>query len=212
MVGIFQSFSVFENGAVFMPLAEMPALINRPHRVTGFLVLSDKPGDAAAAADLRRRIEALDPALAATPTGGFCREHQPDSRRPGPPLGSLRPSPVHGPDRHHEHDAHFGFRADSGDRRPPGDRLKKPRVVRMVVYETTLLVLAGAVAGCLGGGLLLQGLARLPQTASVVDGHLPVAVVIQAMNIDARRRLDRTPAYPAWWATRRQPVEAVRHV
>ncbi len=211
VVGIFQSFSVFENGAVFMPLLEMQVLINRPHRVTGFLVLSDKPGDAAAAAELGHRIEALDPALAATPTGEFVGNiSQIRVVRAAAWITSVV----------------AGFMAligimnttltsvvertrEIGVLRAIG--WKKPRVVRMVVYETTLLVFAGAVAGCVGGGLLLKTLARLPQTASVIDGHLPVAVVVQAM-ILALVGGWISAAYPAWWATRRQPVEAVRHV
>ena len=71
VVGVFESFSVYENGAVFLPLAEMQRLIDRPHRVTGYVVLATDTGNPAAIDDLRRRIEALDPNVQATPTAEF---------------------------------------------------------------------------------------------------------------------------------------------
>ena len=43
-----------------MPLSEMQRLIDRPHRVTGYVVLATASGDPAAIDDLKRRIEALD--------------------------------------------------------------------------------------------------------------------------------------------------------
>ena len=46
VMGVFQSFNVFENGAVFMPMARMQTLIDRPHRVTGCIVLAERSGDA----------------------------------------------------------------------------------------------------------------------------------------------------------------------
>jgi putative ABC transport system permease protein len=70
VVGIFESFSVYENGAVFMLLDELQRQMDRPGEVTGFIVQSaDK--SPAALAELQRKIEALDPTVAATPCAEF---------------------------------------------------------------------------------------------------------------------------------------------
>ncbi len=211
VIGVFQSFSVFENGAVFMPLAEMQEMIHRPHRVTGYLVLSDRPGDAAAVADLRGRIDALDPSIVATPTADFVQNiSQIRVTRAATwitsavalfmgLIGIMNTTLT----------SVFERTREIGVLRAIG--WKKPRVVRMVLYEATLLAASGAVLGCIVGGLLLKLLAWLPQTARVVDGHLPAGVVLQALLL-ALLGGWISAVYPAWWATRQQPVEAVRHV
>ena len=59
VVGEFESFSVYENGAVFMLLDELQRQMDRPGEVTGYIVQSadNRP---AAIAELRKKIEALD--------------------------------------------------------------------------------------------------------------------------------------------------------
>jgi putative ABC transport system permease protein len=70
VVGEFSSYSVFENGAVFMPLAELQRQMDRPGEVTGFVVQSaDERPEAMAA--LQKKIESLDPEIAATPCVEF---------------------------------------------------------------------------------------------------------------------------------------------
>ena len=41
VVGIFESFSVYENGAVFMLLDELQQQMDRPGEVTGFVVMTE---------------------------------------------------------------------------------------------------------------------------------------------------------------------------
>ena len=107
VMGVFQSFNVFENGAVFMPMARMQTLIDRPHRVTGCIVLAERSGDAPAVEALRRRIEALDTSISAKPTAEFVRNiaqiriTRRRSRR------HLRHRPVHGTAGGDRHDGRF---------------------------------------------------------------------------------------------------------
>jgi putative ABC transport system permease protein len=70
VIGVFESFSIYENGAVFMLLDELQRQMDRPGEVTGFLVhaVDKRP---AAIAELCRRIEALNPDFAATPCAEF---------------------------------------------------------------------------------------------------------------------------------------------
>ena len=71
VVGVFDSFSVYENGAVFMLLDDLQRQMDRPGQVTGFIVQANPPGDRAATAELARRIESLDPQVAAVPCAEF---------------------------------------------------------------------------------------------------------------------------------------------
>jgi putative ABC transport system permease protein len=70
VVGIFESFSVYENGAVFMLLDELQKQMDRPGQVTGFVIhAADK--SPAAVAEIRRQVDALDPRIVATPCDEF---------------------------------------------------------------------------------------------------------------------------------------------
>src|SRR6185369_7330890 len=70
VVGIFESFSVYENGAVFMPVAELQKQMDRTGQVTGFVVrAADK--DPPSIAEITRQINALDPQIVATPCDEF---------------------------------------------------------------------------------------------------------------------------------------------
>ncbi|MGE3639921.1 MAG: ABC transporter permease [Pirellulales bacterium] len=70
VVGIFNSFSVYENGAVFMLLDELQRQMDRPGEVTGF-VINTKTRKQADIARIRQQIEALSPDVAATPCAEF---------------------------------------------------------------------------------------------------------------------------------------------
>jgi putative ABC transport system permease protein len=71
VVGIFESFSVFENGAVFMLLDELQRQMDRPGQVTGFVVQARQHGNPRAIQELRQQIEALDAEVAAVPCAEF---------------------------------------------------------------------------------------------------------------------------------------------
>ena len=71
VVGMFESFSVYENGAVFMLLDELQRQMDRPGEVTGFVVLTETRQAAATSPRIRRRDRGLDPEIAATPCAEF---------------------------------------------------------------------------------------------------------------------------------------------
>src|SRR6185369_14761084 len=70
VIATFESFSVYENGAVFMLLDELQRQMDRPGEVTGFIVNSSDKRPRAIA-EIRRRIEAMNPQIAATPCAEF---------------------------------------------------------------------------------------------------------------------------------------------
>ncbi len=72
VIGVFESFSVYENGAVFMLLDDLQRQMDRKGEVTGFVVLAEDRQPATIQA-ICRQIEALDPEIAATPCAEFVR-------------------------------------------------------------------------------------------------------------------------------------------
>ncbi len=69
VVGIFESFSVYENGGVFMLLDELQRQMDRPGEVTGFMFT--QPTSVPRRWRHPPQIEALDPHIAATPCAEF---------------------------------------------------------------------------------------------------------------------------------------------
>jgi putative ABC transport system permease protein len=66
VVGVYESDSWFENGAMIMPLATLQKMMGREGQVTGFLVRA-RASDPHSIDDLRRRIEKSIPGVAAMP-------------------------------------------------------------------------------------------------------------------------------------------------
>src|SRR5262249_16817694 len=56
VIGIFESFSIYESGAIFMLLSDQQRLMDRPHKVTGFVVESEYPDDPEAVLRIARQI------------------------------------------------------------------------------------------------------------------------------------------------------------
>ena len=69
-MGIFESDSLFENGALIMPLETLQKMMGREGQATG-LVITAKSSDPAFLDALRRRIEAAVPGVAATPARDY---------------------------------------------------------------------------------------------------------------------------------------------
>jgi putative ABC transport system permease protein len=70
VVGVFESFSVYENGAIFLLLDELQRQMDRPGEVTGFIVHAKDKSESGVAL-LRQEIESLDSTIAATPCTDF---------------------------------------------------------------------------------------------------------------------------------------------
>ncbi len=91
VVGIFESDSWFENGALTMPLATLQTMMGREGQVTGFLIQA-KSSDARSIDALRKRIESTITGVAATPARDHVRA-TPRSGLPGPWPGRPPRSP-----------------------------------------------------------------------------------------------------------------------
>lgn len=208
IVAIFESTNVYENSYVIMLLGELQRLTDRPNQVSGFLVQTDRPGDKAYAAELRRKIEELDD-LSATPPSEFVRGIQQLRLARGTAwvtstialligaIGVLNTMVMSVYERVKE----------IGTLRAIGWR--KSRVVRMILLESTLLSVAGAALGTLGGVLLAHLLSKLPTTAGLIQGDVPWLVILQGFAVALLVGVAGA-LYPAIWGANLAPVEALR--
>jgi putative ABC transport system permease protein len=208
IVGIFESFSVIENGAAFFPLPELQRLTGRPGLLTGYVV---KAHDARpeALAELRRQIEALDPNLVCTPTaefvGGISQIQL--SRSIAwivstiavaiGAIGMLNTMVMAVTERTRE----------IGTLRALGWR--QARVAWAIVLEAIVLSVVGALIGCLLAILVLRLLSHLPNTSGLVDGRFSPWVIVLGLTLSLTIST-LGAAYPAWWAARLTPMDALR--
>jgi putative ABC transport system permease protein len=209
VVGVFESFSVYENGAVFMLLDDLQKQMDRPGQVTGYIVQANPPGDPRAIASLRARIEELDPEIAATPCAEFVGSlNQMRVTRVMSwvisavaclmgAFGILNTMAM----------SIFERRTEIGAFRAMGWRTW--RVVTLIVQESLLLAAAGAVLGVAGGFAVVFGLAHWHVTSGLVQGDLPLRAVCEGVGMAAAMAI-LGAAYPAFRFARMAPVDALR--
>jgi putative ABC transport system permease protein len=86
---------------------------------------------------------------------------------------------------------------------------KKGRVVQMILGESLLLSLIGAVCGSVYAVVITRYFSTFPATAGFVDGYIApqfialgflMAIVVGVLGA----------AYPAWWGASLSPIEALR--
>jgi putative ABC transport system permease protein len=209
IVGIFDSFSVYETGAIFLLLDELQRLMDRPHKVTGYVVQATRPGDVAAVEDLRKRINGLDPNIRAVAVSEFVRNiSQIRVIRAGSWVTSIIAVAIGIVGVLNTMiTSVFERSSEIGTLRAIG--WHKRRVMSMVIAEAVLLSsLAAIVGGTLGAGTV-RLLGRLPQLAGFLDGWPPVAVMAQgallAIVVGVLGAL-----YPAVWAANLWPAQTLR--
>lgn len=218
VIGIAEGVSVFENGFISIPLKEMQKLLELEGRVTGFsVVLANKTGADGPRIDaIRREIEDL---------------RGPDGQRL---RLTARSTPEYADSMVHIRIAHAmawmtSFVAvvigaigmlntmimsvlervrEIGILRAVGWR--KSRVVQMILGESILLSLLGAVLGITAAVVLMQALTRLPAVNGFLTGDISLLVMVQGVLIALVVGF-LGGLYPAWRASRLLPTEAVRH-
>ena len=209
IVGIFDSFSVYEAGAIFILLDELQRLTDRPDKVTGYVVQATRPGDATAVEALRKRINGLDPNIRAVEVSEFVGNiSQIRVIRAATwvtsaiavvigIVGVLNTMIT----------SVFERAGEIGTMRAIGWR--KRRIMSMVIVEALLLSALAAIAGAALGAAGVRLLGRLPQLAGFLDGWPPAGVIAEgallAIIVGVLEAL-----YPALWAANLLPVQALR--
>jgi putative ABC transport system permease protein len=216
-MGIFESFNVYDNNAVLMPLPELQELMARSGHVTAFAVVADHARDQAAAV----------PAVL-TAINDLCDEQ-------GRSLGLLAQSSqeyVSTAPHMRLVDAMAWLTTviavvigtigvlntmsmavcervrEIGILRAMG--WPKSRVVLMILGESFLLSLAGAVLGTVAAVLLTRWLTTFPQASGFVAGTIAPVIVAEGFLMAVLVGLVGG-AYPAYHAARLLPTEALCH-
>lgn len=209
VVGIFESFSVYENGAVFILLSELQRLTDRPHKVTGFVVETDSPGNPQVVDEVRQEIEKLAPDLNVVPTAKFVHEiSQIRVTQAAAWLTSAVASIVGVVGvLNTMFMSVFERSREIGTLRAIGWR--KSRIMWMVVCESMMLSALGGALGMVLGVLAVEAASRLPALSGLVAGTTPPEALLQGAAIALIVGL-LGALYPAWWAAHLWPVDALR--
>ncbi len=218
VVGVYQSFVVFENGAATLLLDEVQRMMGRAGRVTGFSIRVAKANSESTAEveAVREQVQALraptDPTvrLAAQTTKTYVDtvSHLKITRAMawmvsaiGVVIGvisMLNTMVMSVLERTQE----IGILRAVG--------WPRGRVVRMVLGEAVVLGLAAAVLGTIGAAVATHLLSLSPKVNGFIEGGIAPAVALQGAAVTALIGLVGG-AYPAFRAARMMPTEAIRH-
>ncbi|WP_029629672.1 ABC transporter permease [Zavarzinella formosa] len=219
VVGVYQSFVVFENGSAALPLDEVQRMMARPGKVTGFSMRVEKshndPNSSVEA--IRQQVNALTdstgkPAkLSAQTTQSYVDSvSQLKVVRAmawmvsviGMLIGvisMLNTMVMSVLERTQE----IGIlRAIGWPRR---------RVVKMILGESVILALSAAVLGTIGAFAATYVLALFPKVNGFIEGGVPLKVAMEGTAFAVLIGLFGG-SYPAFRAARLLPTEAIRHV
>jgi putative ABC transport system permease protein len=209
VVGIFESFSTWENSSMIMPLSELQRLTDRPGQVTYVNVVLDQP-DAEQVADMVQQIATMDDRLLALPTEDFVETDTRMRLARGMAWMTSSIALLIGciglfntmMTSVYERTREIGVLRAIGWR--------QGRVVRMILAEAGLLSLAAATLGSLGGMALTWGMSQAPAAGGTIDPSVGWQVILQGFVIALTLGMIGA-AYPAYRAARLVPTEALRH-
>jgi putative ABC transport system permease protein len=209
VVGIYQSYNVFENGSMVTALDQLQALMGREGDITFFMVTADQK-DKASMESLRDRIKKLAPGIDAM-SGRDYADTAIELRLARSSawltsavafmvgaIGTLNTMVM----------SVFERVQEIGVLRAMGWR--SSRIMRMILCESLLLSMAGAALGTTVAVAATRILSNVPLYARVVSGDVEPAIVLQGIAIAVLVGLFGG-LYPAWRAARLLPTEALRH-
>lgn len=212
IVGSFETFNQFETGSVVISLKELQRLMAKPGKVNGFTITTteDVKGDRPKIESLCKAINQLDPRLNAMPTEEFSRSLSHIELAQAMAwvtsiialivgaVGVLNTMFM----------SVFERTREIGTLRAIGWR--KRQVVRMIVVESVLISLAGAILGTVGALGLTKAISEVPTLSNLIESHISASVVGQGFAIAAFMGV-LGAAYPAYWGARLAPTVALRH-
>ena len=206
VVGIYETGSGLEDGAVVVPLREAQTLALQPHRVSMLYVKVDDPGQAD---DLRARIERRFRDLAVATSAGFADQEQLLDLLDGMAMAVAGLAVVIGGITMTntllmsvlERTREIGVLRSLGWRRR--------QVVGLIMGEALVLALLGGLAGSGMGVLALVAVSRSRSLLGVFGSQLTPALFGRALATVLSLGLVGG-AYPAWWASRLLPVDALQ--
>lgn len=215
VVGIYASNNVFDSGSAFVPLPALQELMLRQGEVTMFAVtaLPNDDGRNASLEQLRQlaeRIEQSNKQLEATVAEDVAqRSAEIRVARSFAWLTSMIALMIGAVGMLNTMMmAVFERTREIAMLRALG--WSRRRVLGMILGESLLLSLVGAVIGIALAWLVVQGLTQLPAAGRIVTGEISPAVMGQGLAL-AVALGTLGGLYPAWKAARLSPVEGLRH-
>ncbi|MCA9217902.1 MAG: ABC transporter permease [Planctomycetales bacterium] len=209
VVGIYESYSTWENGSMIIPLSQLQRLSDRDNQITFVNVkLASQTTDAVE--KTRQAIEAIDPTFSAMPTRDFVKN---DARIQIAgamanmtslialfigAIGMLNTMITSVYDRTRE----LGILRAIG--------WKRYRVIGMILSEACLLSAVAALIGATFGVICTRLLSQLPAVSGVISPHISFAALLQGFAIAIVIGL-LGAAYPAYRAACLLPTAAFRH-
>ncbi len=209
VVGIFESHNLFEDGSMIMPLEELQELMDRKGEVTALMVITEEKSKAALDA-LREQITSLAPQIEVLLTREYI-ETAIEVRLARAvawltstialmvgTIGMINTMLT----------AVFERTRELAILRAIGWR--KGRVMKLILWESIVLALAGAVTGTALAIVITQVLSRLPAAGRLVSGEISSGVILQGFLIATLVGLIGG-LFPAFRAARLVPTEGLRH-
>jgi putative ABC transport system permease protein len=209
ILGVYESSSLFESGGLIMPFSLLQKNMGRKDSVSGFVVSAEK-SDAPSVRELAQRIEATLHGVAATPSQDFVQGEQQLKLVKAMAwatsfiamvlgsMGVLNTMIM----------TVFERTKEIGILRALG--WKRSRVMNMILGESALLGLCGAVLGCLMAYISVKVSAQFPMTKIFINPNLPVTVIGYGLGLGVGLSLVGG-FYPAIRASTLDPTEALRH-
>jgi ABC-type lipoprotein release transport system permease subunit len=213
VVGIYETGDGFEDAAAVVPLEEAQALSLQPRRVSLLYIklrALSAGGGTADADRLRARVERRFPDLSLSTTSGYADQEQMLALLEGMAMGVAGLAVVIGGigmtntlfmsvfERTHE----IGILRSLG--------WKRRQVLRLLLGESLVLALFG---GALGIGLGIVATYAVSHSSSwlgIYGSHFSPGLFVRALITTAVLGVVGG-AYPAWWASRLLPLEALRY-
>jgi putative ABC transport system permease protein len=210
IVGVYRSSNVFEEGAMVIPLTQLQRLMERPGQVTGFSVIFDRSADRATLERVCRQIQALAPGLQAMTTDEHVQSLTEIQMAKAMSwlisaialvlgtFGVMNTMVMAVAERTRE----IGILRAVGWRRR--------RVAWLILLESVMLSLLGAILGGVGAGVLLRLLTLVPTASGLIDGRIPPIVL--AYGLAGAVVVGLTGGLlPAYRASRMLPTAAFRY-
>jgi putative ABC transport system permease protein len=209
VVGIFESDSLFENGGLIIPLAELQKMMGREGYLSGFVVAADRP-DRRSVERLKARIEKEIPGVAAVPARDFVAADLQIRLAKSMAwatsviamilgsVGVLNTMMM----------SVFERTVEIGVLRALGWRRR--RVLALILGEALALGGTGALAGLALGYAGVQALTLSPTASVFITPDLPPEVLVAALMIGVILSL-LGGLYPALRGAALDPIEALRH-
>lgn len=210
VIGIYSSFSVFENTAMVVPLTELQRLMGREGQVTSFTVSVDDPADSTAVTDLSERIEGLGPGITAMPTEDYVLTDSQLRVAKGMAgitstialivgaIGMLNTMVM----------SVFERTGEIGLLRAIG--WSRRRVMALILGESVCLSLLGAACGTVLAIIAVLIFSRVPAVSALVEGAVSPFVVLLGFSLAIAVAIIGG-AYPAYRGAQMLPTEALRY-